>query len=148
MTHRRSLEIGERIGYVIVRHSAHCNIGFAHLTLGEPEAALPHFEESLRILGGHGHWQRVADAARAGAGAAGTGATPAGPRRSAKLLLCLAIRRGNRYTEGLARHQRGLLNRADGDIEEARRQSESAFSAMKGTDSPVAGELRDLLARG
>ncbi|TFV32659.1 tetratricopeptide repeat protein [Streptomyces sp. T1317-0309] len=55
--HRRSLEIGERIGHIVVRHSAHCNIGFAHLTLGEPDAALPYFEESLRVLGGHGHWQ-------------------------------------------------------------------------------------------
>ncbi|WP_181798759.1 tetratricopeptide repeat protein, partial [Streptomyces sp. WELS2] len=54
--HRRSLAIGERIGAVIVRHSAHCNIGYAHLTLGEPESAARHFEESLRILGGHGDW--------------------------------------------------------------------------------------------
>ncbi len=54
--HRRSLAIGNEIGAVIVQHSAHCNIGYAHLTLGEPAAAVPHFEESLRILGGHGDW--------------------------------------------------------------------------------------------
>ncbi|MGI5513514.1 BTAD domain-containing putative transcriptional regulator [Streptomyces sp. CA-106131] len=48
-----------------------------------------------------------------------------------ELLLCLAVRRGDRYTEGLARHQLGLLHRADGDIEEARRQWESALSAPK-----------------
>jgi tetratricopeptide (TPR) repeat protein len=54
--HRRSLAIGDRIGNVIVQHSAHCNIGYAHLTLGEPAAAATHFEESLRILGGHGDW--------------------------------------------------------------------------------------------
>ncbi|WP_405991745.1 BTAD domain-containing putative transcriptional regulator [Streptomyces sp. NBC_00986] len=54
--HRRSLAIGDEIGAVIVQHSAHCNIGYAHLTLGEPAAAVPHFEESLRILGGHGDW--------------------------------------------------------------------------------------------
>ncbi len=54
--HRHSLAIGNEIGAVIVQHSAHCNIGYAHLTLGEPAAAVPHFEESLRILGGHGDW--------------------------------------------------------------------------------------------
>ncbi|MGW0833916.1 BTAD domain-containing putative transcriptional regulator [Streptomyces prunicolor] len=54
--HRRSLAIGDEIGAVIVQHSAHCNIGYAHLALGEPAAAVPHFEESLRILGGHGDW--------------------------------------------------------------------------------------------
>ncbi|MDF3149960.1 tetratricopeptide repeat protein, partial [Streptomyces sp. T21Q-yed] len=54
--HRRSLAIGDRIGNVVVRHSAHCNIGYAHVTLGEPAAAVPHFDESLRILGGHSDW--------------------------------------------------------------------------------------------
>ncbi|MEU1166284.1 hypothetical protein ABZ372_40185, partial [Streptomyces sp. NPDC005921] len=29
---------------VILQHSARCNIGFAHLTLGEPAAAATHFE--------------------------------------------------------------------------------------------------------
>ncbi|MCZ1001262.1 tetratricopeptide repeat protein [Streptomyces mirabilis] len=54
--HKRSLAIGDAMDDVIIRHSAHCNIGYAHLTLGEPAAAVPHFEESLRILGGHGDW--------------------------------------------------------------------------------------------
>ncbi|GAA3840076.1 tetratricopeptide repeat protein [Streptomyces chiangmaiensis] len=148
--HRRSLEIGERIGHVIVRHSAHCNIGFAHLTLGEPDAALPHFEESLRVLGGHGHghWQGEAQTrlglvrALRGRGDAGRAA------HECDVLLTLAARHGDCYTEGLARHQRGLLHRAEGDAEEARRQWESALVALDATDSPVAGELRELLAEG
>ncbi|MFD0070278.1 tetratricopeptide repeat protein, partial [Streptomyces sp. NPDC127574] len=40
--HKRSLAIGEAVQDVIIRHSAHCNIGYAHLTLGEPAAAVPH----------------------------------------------------------------------------------------------------------
>ncbi|POX49364.1 BTAD domain-containing putative transcriptional regulator [Streptomyces sp. Ru72] len=146
--HRRSLEIGERIGHVIIRHSAHCNMGFAHLALGEPDAAVPHFEESLRILGGHGHWQGESQTrlglvrALRDRGDAGRAA------RECDVLLCLAARRGDRYTEGLARHQRGLLCRAEGDAEQARRQWEAALSALERTDSPVAGELRELLAEG
>ncbi|MER6126105.1 BTAD domain-containing putative transcriptional regulator [Streptomyces sp. NPDC001795] len=146
--HRRSLEIGERIGHVIVRHSAHCNIGFAHLTLGEPDAAVPHFEESLRILGGHGHWQGESQTrlglvrALRGRGDAGRAA------RECDVLLAHATRRGDRYAEGLARHQRGLLYQAEGDAQEARRQWASALAALDGTDSPVPEELRELLAEG
>ena len=146
--HRRSLEIGERIGHVIVRHSAHCNMGFAHLALGEPDAAVPHFEESLRILGGHGHWQGESQT-RLGLVRALREQRDAGrAAHECDELLRLAARRGDRYTEGLARHQRGLLRRAEGDAEGARRQWEAALSALEGTDSPVAGELRELLAEG
>ncbi|MFC3573822.1 BTAD domain-containing putative transcriptional regulator [Streptomyces yaanensis] len=143
--HRRSLEIGERIGDVVVRHSAHCNIGFAHLTLGEPDAAVPHFEESLRVLGGHGHWQGESQTrlglvrALRECGEAGRAA------HECDVLLTLATRHGDRYAEGLARHQRGLLHRAEGDAEEAGRQWESALAALDGTDSPVLGELKELL---
>ncbi|MFE9098278.1 BTAD domain-containing putative transcriptional regulator [Streptomyces sp. NPDC007264] len=146
--HRRSLEIGERMGHVVVRHSAHCNLGFAHLTLGEPEAAVPHFEESLRILGGHGHWQGESQT-RLGLVRALWGQRAAGrAAHECDVLLVLATRRGDRYTEGLARHQRGLLHRAEGDAGEARSQWSAALAALAGTDSPVAGELRALLAQG
>ncbi|MFG3057542.1 MULTISPECIES: AfsR/SARP family transcriptional regulator [unclassified Streptomyces] len=146
--HRRSLEIGERIGHVVVRHSAHCNIGFAHLTLGEPDAALPHFEESLRVLGGHGHWQGESQT-RLGLVRALRGRGEADrATRECEALLALAARHGDCYTRGLALHQRGLLLRAEGDAEDARRQWETALAALNGTDSPVAGELRELLAEG
>ncbi|MFC9081724.1 tetratricopeptide repeat protein, partial [Streptomyces sp. NPDC057062] len=146
--HRRSLEIGERIGHVVVRHSAHCNIGFAHLTLGEPDAALPHFEESLRVLGGHGHWQGESQT-RLGLVRALRGRGEADrATHECEALLALAARHGDCYTKGLALHQRGLLLRAEGDAEEARRQWETALAALDGTDSPVAGELRELLADG
>ncbi len=54
--HERSLAIGEALGHAVVRQSGHCNIGYAHLTLGEPAAALTHFEESLRIHGEYEDW--------------------------------------------------------------------------------------------
>ncbi|MFF5185540.1 BTAD domain-containing putative transcriptional regulator [Streptomyces sp. NPDC000345] len=144
--HRRSLALGDRIGAVIVQHSAHCNIGYAHLTLGEPAAALPHFEESLRILGGHGDWH-------------GESQTRLGLVRALRLLgrtgpataecaelLRRADARADRYTGGLARHQHGLLLREQGRTDQARAQWRAALDALDGTDAQaVVAELAELL---
>ncbi|MER5470355.1 tetratricopeptide repeat protein [Streptomyces sp. NPDC002685] len=145
--HKRSLAIGDAVQDVIIRHSAHCNIGYAHLTLGEPAAAVPHFEESLRILGGHGDWHGESQT-RLGLVRAlrGVGHWERAAREC-DLLRCRADRRADRYTGGLARHQRGLLLRERGDAEAAYREWASALEALEETDSPVAGELRELLAR-
>ncbi|WP_372488016.1 AfsR/SARP family transcriptional regulator [Streptomyces guryensis] len=145
--HRRSLAIGDEIGAVIVQHSAHCNIGYAHLTLGEPAAAVPHFEESLRILGGHGDWH-------------GESQTRLGLVRALRLLgrteragaecaelLRRADARADRYTGGLARHQHGLLLRERGRAGRAYDQWRAALDALDGTDEKaVVAELRELLA--
>lgn len=147
--HRRSLAIGDEIGNVIVQHSAHCNIGYAHLTLAEPAAAAAHFEESMRILGGHGDWH-------------GESQTRLGLVRALRLLgrteraadecaelLRRADARADRYTGGLARHQQGLLLRERGRDREAYEQWRAALAALDGTDAKtVAGELRELLAEG
>ncbi|MGW1744848.1 BTAD domain-containing putative transcriptional regulator [Streptomyces sp. NPDC002092] len=144
--HRLSLAIGKEIGAVIVQHSAHCNIGYAHLTLGEPAAAVPHFEESLRILGGHGDWH-------------GESQTRLGLVRALRLLgrteraaaecaelLHRADARADRYTSGLARHQHGLLLRERGSTEQAYEQWHAALDALDGTDEKaVLTELRQLL---
>ncbi|WP_333775441.1 tetratricopeptide repeat protein, partial [Streptomyces sp. IBSBF 3136] len=147
--HRRSLAIGDAIGAVIVQHSAHCNIGYAHLTLGEPEAAARHFEESLRILGGHGDWhgesqtrlglvralRRLGDGERAA--------------RECAELLGRADARADRYMGGLARHQHGLLLREQGRRPEAHDVWRAALAALDGTDEQtVMEELRELLADG
>ncbi|MFF2361787.1 BTAD domain-containing putative transcriptional regulator [Streptomyces sp. NPDC058122] len=146
--HKRSLAIGDAVQDVIIRHSAHCNIGYAHLTLGEPAAAVPHFEESLRILGGHGDWHGESQT-RLGLVRALRGV---GHReraaRECDLLRCRADRRADRYTGGLARHQAGLLLRECGDAEAAYAEWTSALEALAETDSPVTGELRNLLADG
>lgn len=145
--HRRSLAIGHEIGAVIVQHSAHCNIGYAHLTLGEPAAAVPHFEESLRILGGHGDWH-------------GESQTRLGMVRALRLLgrtdraggecaelLRRANARSDCYTSGLVRHQYGLLLREGGHALEAYEEWRAALDALDGTDEKtVVTELRELLA--
>ncbi|MEU5321397.1 BTAD domain-containing putative transcriptional regulator [Streptomyces sp. NPDC021056] len=147
--HRRSLAIGAEIGNVIVQHSAHCNIGYAHLTLGEPAAAVPHFEESRRILGGHGDWH-------------GESQSRLGLVRALRLLglmdraesecaelLSRADARADGYVGGLARHQYGLVLRERGRVEEARAQWRTALAALDGTDKKaVVDELHELLGDG
>ncbi|MGF0171141.1 tetratricopeptide repeat protein [Streptomyces sp. Marseille-Q5077] len=144
--HRRSLAIGDEIGNVIVQHSARCNIGYAHLTLGEPAAAAAHFEESLRILGGHGDWH-------------GESQTRLGLVRALRLLghtdrathacaelLTRADARADRYMGGLARHQYGLLLRELSRVQAAHAEWRTALDLLDGTDEKaVVEELRLLL---
>ncbi|MER7676513.1 BTAD domain-containing putative transcriptional regulator [Streptomyces sp. NPDC096934] len=143
--HRRSLAIGDAMDDMIIRHSAHCNIGYAHLTLGEPAAAVPHFEKSLRILGGHDDWHGESQTrlglvrALRGVGHCERAA------RECELLLRRADRRADQFTGGLARHQRGLLLRTRGDVEGAHEQWRTALEALDGRDTSVVGELRELL---
>ncbi|KUN77414.1 transcriptional regulator [Streptomyces bungoensis] len=145
--HRRSLAIGDAIGAVIVQHSAHCNLGYAHLTLGEPEAAAGHFEESLRILGCHGDWHGesqtrlglVRALRRLGQGERAL--------RECAELLRRADARADRYMGGLARHQQGVLLREQGRTAEARDAWRAALASLDGTDEQtVREELRELLA--
>lgn len=145
--HRRSLAIGDAIGAVIVQHSAHCNIGFAHLTLGEPAAAAVHFEESLRILGAHGDWHGESQS-RLGLVRALRGlGRPDRAHRECTELLRRADVRADRYTGGLARHQLGLLLREQGRTDEAYEVWREALTALDGTDEAgVLSELRALLA--
>ncbi|MER6224653.1 BTAD domain-containing putative transcriptional regulator [Streptomyces sp900105755] len=147
--HRRSLAIGDAIGAVILQHSAHCNIGYAQLRLGEPAAATGHFEESLRILGGHGDWHGESQT-RLGLVRAlrALGRTARAHHECAELLR-RADARADRYSGGLARHQLGLLLREQGRTEEAQGVWREALTALDGTDEPdVLAELRTLLASG
>ncbi|MET8449419.1 BTAD domain-containing putative transcriptional regulator [Streptomyces sp. NPDC005209] len=144
--HRRSLAIGDAIGAVIVQHSARCNIGYAHLTLGEPAAAATHFEESLRILGGHGDWHGESQT-RLGLVRAlrGLGRSERAGHECAELLR-RADARADRYMGGLARHQQGLVLREQGRAQEAYDSWRAALTALDGTDAKeVVAELRELL---
>ncbi|MFH8493588.1 AfsR/SARP family transcriptional regulator [Streptomyces coeruleorubidus] len=145
--HRLSLALGDAIGAVIVRHTAHCNIGYAHLRLGEPDAALPHFEESLRILGGHGDWHGESQTRLGHVRALRLlGRTERAARECAELL-DRADARADRYTGALARHQHGLLLSERGHVGEAHEEWRSALAALEGTDAhTVVTELRELLA--
>ncbi|MET7457469.1 BTAD domain-containing putative transcriptional regulator [Streptomyces sp. NPDC005574] len=145
--HRRSLALGDAIGNVIVQHSAHCNIGYAHLRLGEPAAALPHFEESLRILGARGDWHGESQTRLGLVRALRRLGQPLRAGRECAELLRRADDRADRYMGGLGRHQYGLLLRESGRAEEAYEEWRSALDALDGTDEKaVVTELRDLLA--
>jgi hypothetical protein len=145
--HHRSLTIGVEIGNAIVQHGAHCNIGYAHLTLGEPAAAVPHFEDSLRILGGDGNWQGESQTRLGLVRALRTlGDTDRAAHECAELLT-RAEARSDHYTSGQARHQRGLLLHEEGQVQEAHAEWRTALGALDGTDAKeVVQELRELLA--
>ncbi|MFD4633269.1 BTAD domain-containing putative transcriptional regulator [Streptomyces sp. NPDC058284] len=144
--HERSLAIGESIGHAVVRQSAHCNIGYAHLTLGEPSDALAHFEESLRLHGEYQDWHGASQARLGLVRALRELFRLGDATRECVALLDHAERRGDAHMTGLARHQRGLLLRAAGRADEAYEQWTAALSALDGTDSRVVGELRALIA--
>ncbi|MFL1902167.1 BTAD domain-containing putative transcriptional regulator [Streptomyces tauricus] len=142
--HERSLALGEAIGDSRVRESAHCNIGYAHLTLGEPAGALEHFDRALSISDGV-DWQSGSQTRLGLVRALRDLDRSERAARECALLLERAERRADRYTAGLARHQQGLLFRSAGRTEEAYEQWELALDDLDGTDSPVVEELRDLL---
>ncbi|MFF4398048.1 BTAD domain-containing putative transcriptional regulator [Streptomyces sp. NPDC001480] len=145
--HRRSLAIGDAIGAVIVQHSAHCNIGYAHLALGEPAAAATHFEESLRILGGHGDWHGESQTRLGLVRALRQLGRVARAGRECAELLSRADARADRYMGGLARHQHGFLLREEGRVPEAYEVWREALAALDGTDEKaVVAQLRELLA--
>ncbi|MEV2193205.1 BTAD domain-containing putative transcriptional regulator [Streptomyces phaeochromogenes] len=142
--HERSLALGETMGDSRVRESGHCNIGYAHLTLGEPARALEHFDRALSVSDGV-DWQSGSQT-RLGLVRAlrGLDRTERAARECA-LLLARAELRTDRYTAGLARHQQGLLHRSAGRADEAYEQWELALDDLDGTDSTVTDELRELL---
>ncbi|WP_030677949.1 AfsR/SARP family transcriptional regulator [Streptomyces sp. NRRL B-1347] len=145
--HERSLAIGERIGHAVVRQSAHCNIGYARLTLGEPAAALGHFEVSLRVHGEYEDWHGESHTRLGLVRALRALGRTADADRACALLLERAAHRGDTHMTGLARHQHGLLLHARGRTQEAHAQWRSALTALESLDgaSPkVVAELREL----
>jgi tetratricopeptide (TPR) repeat protein len=142
--HERSLALGEVMGDSRVRESGHCNIGYAHLALGEPAGALEHFDRALSVSDGV-DWQSGSQT-RLGLVRAlrGLDRTERAARECAALLE-RAAQRADRYTTGLARHQQGLLLRSAGRTQEAYEQWELALDDLDGTDSQVIAELRQLL---
>ncbi|MGW0914701.1 tetratricopeptide repeat protein [Streptomyces sp. NPDC002784] len=145
--HRLSLAIGETIGNALLQLYARCNIGYAHLTLGEPDAAARHFEETLRDLADQGDWHGESQA-RLGLvrSLRLLGRTERAAHECAELLR-RADARADRYMGGLARHQHGLLLRESGRTEEARSAWTAARDALDGTDEKtVLTELATLLA--
>ncbi|EPH39496.1 hypothetical protein STRAU_7465 [Streptomyces aurantiacus JA 4570] len=147
--HERSLAIGEGIGHLVVRQSAHCNIGYARLTLGEPAAALAHFEESLRLHGEYEDWHGESQSRLGLVRALRELARHPEAARECALLLERAEHRGDTHMAGLARHQHGLLLHAQGRTREAYAQWEAALAALESLDgagAKVVAELNDLLS--
>lgn len=145
--YERSLAIGETLGHVGLRQELHCDMGKAHLVLGEPDVALGHFEESLRIHGEAEDWHNESKVRLGMVRALREMSRTQDAGRECAGLLERAEQRSDAHMAGLARHQRGLLLYAEGRAEEAYGQWKSALAALDGTDSSeVVGELKSLLA--
>lgn len=145
--HERSLAIGESLGHAGVRQEAHCAIGYAYLHLDEPDVALTHFEESLRIHGESEDWHNESKVRLGMVRALREVSRTRDAARECAGLLERAEQRADAHMAGLARHQRGLLLYAEGRAEEAYALWRSALESLDGTDSSeVVGELKDLLA--
>ncbi|WP_406343257.1 BTAD domain-containing putative transcriptional regulator [Streptomyces sp. NBC_00648] len=143
--HERSLAAGCRIGSELLVHTAHCNIGYAHLTLGEWAAAVGHFERALRILGEQGDWH---GRSQSGVGLVRVlgelGRTDEAYAACADLL-DQAVERCDAYTEGLGRREYGRLERSRGRLAQARVQWELALTALEGGDPKAYAEVAELL---
>ncbi|MEV2252178.1 BTAD domain-containing putative transcriptional regulator [Streptomyces sp. NPDC050147] len=146
--YERSLSIGETLGHVGLRQELHCDMGKAYLVLDEPDVALGHFEESLRIHGEAEDWHNESKVRLGMVRALREMSRTQDAGRECADLLERAEQRSDAHMAGLARHQRGLLLYAEGRAEEAHAQWESALASLDGTDSSeVVGELKTLLAR-
>ncbi|POX41968.1 hypothetical protein C3486_07040 [Streptomyces sp. Ru73] len=143
--HRRSLEAGVRLESARLQQTARCNIGCAHLMLGEPEAAVGHFEAALRPLDGVTDWHTVSESRlgliRALRGLARTERAA----HECEALLDLAEMRGDAYTAGKARYEYGHVLRALGRTAESGEQWRLSLAALDGTDAAVLPELRSLV---
>ncbi|MEV6757382.1 BTAD domain-containing putative transcriptional regulator [Streptomyces sp. NPDC051214] len=145
--YERSLAIGETLGHVGLRQELHCDMGKAHLVLGEPDVALGHFEESLRLHGEAEDWHNESKVRLGMVRALREVSRTRDAGRECADLLERAEQRADAHMAGLARHQWGLLLYAEGRAEEAYAQWKSALAALDGTDSSeVVGELKGLLA--
>lgn len=145
--YERSLAIGETLGHVGLRQELHCDMGKAHLVLGEPAVALRHFEESLRLHGEAEDWHNESKVRLGVVRALREMSRTRDAGRECADLLERAEQRSDAHMAGLARHQRGLLLYAEGRAEEAYAQWKSALDSLDGTDSSeVADELKSLLA--
>ena len=144
--HLLSLEIGERLGDIVVWQAARTNIGYAHLKLGEPAEALPQFEACLRsTTGAATDWHQEVQARLGLVRSLHDLHREEEAERECRAVLATAGERGDTYSQGLAQHVLGLILRSLGRPEEALARWQDALAALAGTDDPLVGELRALI---
>ncbi|WP_234426690.1 AfsR/SARP family transcriptional regulator [Streptomyces niger] len=143
--HRRSLKAGVRLDSARLQQTARCNIGCAHLTLGEPEAAVGHFEAALHSPEEATDWHTVSESRLGLIRALRRLTRSERAARECETLLELAEARGDAYTSGKARYEYGHVLRALGRGAESGEQWRLSLAALDGTDADVLPELRSLV---
>lgn len=144
--HERSLAAGRRIGSDLLTHTAHCNIGYAHITLGEWAQGVVHFEDALRVLGENGDWHGRSQSGVGLVRVLGELGRVDEAFTTCTVLIDQASERCDCYTEGLARREYGRLEHARGRVAEARAQWRLALTALEGRDPKAHAEVEALLA--
>ncbi|MFC8449426.1 BTAD domain-containing putative transcriptional regulator [Kitasatospora sp. NPDC057223] len=143
--HTLSLEIGERLGDIVVCQAARTNIGYAHLKLGEPAEALPQFEACLRsVTVDAADWHQEVQARLGLVRSLHDLHREEEAERECQRVLTMAGERGDTYSQGLALHVHGLILHSLDRPEEALARWQEALKALAGTDDPVVAELRTL----
>ncbi|WP_128637594.1 BTAD domain-containing putative transcriptional regulator [Streptomyces sp. C] len=145
--HLQSLDIATRIGAHALRLVALCNMGNAHLTLGEPEAALSRFAAGLAATAtGATHWNAEREIHLGKARVLRLLGRLEAAQRTCEALLELTRQRSDTYATGLAEHEYGHILRDAGEVRAADRHWRSALRTLEGTDAPVLPELRRLVS--
>ncbi|GGW56289.1 SARP family transcriptional regulator [Streptomyces lucensis JCM 4490] len=146
--HRRSLDIGIWHDDPVLQQAAHCNVGYAHLSLNQPEAALLHFDAGMRLLGsaGNGDWHMESQT-RLGLVRGLHRLDRNGPaEQRCKELMDLARNRGDTYTEGLAHWEYGNILAASQRPSEAFTHWKQAWDALGRTEVKGLEDLEALIA--
>lgn len=142
--HTRSLKTGVRLGSTLFQQVARCNIGCAYLTLGEPAAAVEHFEAALRSLEAQADWHTVSESSLGLIRALRRLKRVERAADECERLVELAELRGDGYTTGKARYEYGHVLRSLERVTEADAQWRLALEALDGTDADVLEELKEL----
>lgn len=145
--HQRSLDIGTGLDSLVLQQTAHWNIGYAHLSLNQPEAALVHFESGLRLLANakNGDWH-VESQTRLGAVRVLHHLDRNGPaKQSCKELMDLARGRGDTYTEGLAHWEYGNILAASRQPSKALAHWRQAWDLLADTGAKGLKDLEALI---
>ncbi|WP_051450158.1 AfsR/SARP family transcriptional regulator [Actinospica robiniae] len=141
-----SMEAGTRADSPLMQTAGNSNIGKAYLALGEPAAALEHLDNAL-AADEKGPWNVERDSRLCRCRALRALGRYAEAAKDCEALLDLAKTRHDRYGQGLAHHELGLLMASIDDSGAALNEWIHAERALAGSESAILTEVRSLINR-
>ncbi|MFJ5230698.1 BTAD domain-containing putative transcriptional regulator [Kitasatospora sp. NPDC088391] len=144
--HRRSIEAGRRCDHPDTQMAGLTNIGFAHLKLGDPVAALHHFDLATAVPNGNVAWIIELETWRGRIEALRRLRRLDEALDSSRRMLDRVAADQDGHGTGMIEHAHGLVLRDLGRHAEALAVWHTALTRLTGSDHPVVAELRALLA--